>query len=379
MIHERNFTITKGGIASVVSFGAIDYLQGLLSSANLAHPLLLLDSHILHLLQKGLPFTPALIDFNEQSEKVENEIETLLSKKKVDSLIIICNQNGIDYAKIALYNFTKKIKHPHIPLIVIPTSYTAVNSASDEVFFYNRDSHTITHYSDPLLQPHMIIIDERVVSNSSAKEKALSVVAIIGGLIDALHHTPYASSEYFMALEGLSLCKEYGYQAAHSPHDSESRQKILFASYLLSLVRLQKKGGILEAMVDILHKVSGVSYPLLMNILLPSMLDVVLKGNKECFDAIATHFNSSSFIETIQTLTNPILESVAPQIPHRLYDIIDNDSNRHLVTLSDIEEASRLVFHHGHISIHPSIIDEQDIIRYFEAAFWGYSLPKEWV
>ncbi len=372
-----DFTTHFGGTRSVASFGAIEHLNSLLLELEGSSPLLILDSKAQQLFPKVLTSPPSVINFDENSGVVLQELKELLLQKKKDSIVVVSDQNGIDYVKIALY-FHLQSKEPAKPLIIIPTTYTTTNTLANEVLYYKRNKKIIECLQHSSLQPRMVIIDERMVNNISAKDKALSVIAIIGGFIDVLHHTPDTSYEYFLALEGISICKEVGYNAIHSPHDSDSRQQILFASHLLSLMRLQLGNGILETMVDILHKVSNVDARLVMNTILPFMMNVVIHGNEQTFHSIATSLGYTSFSDGILKTINSFLEPLPSQLPKRLYDITEEESLTHLLTLHDIEEASHLVFQQKAISTHPSIIDEQDIIRYWEASFWGYPLPEEW-
>ena len=378
MRNEKNFTTYKANIISVTTFGAIEHLKSIIGSINCKYPLIIIDSRVQHISHASLITPPFVLDIMKKQDIIVQEIETHIKKVVADSIIIISDQKGLDIVKLSMYTFFIRNQDISLPLIVIPTSYNTY-TLSDHLYLYQSDDESMIKYKDIRLQPKMVIIDERAVSNSSAREKALSVVAIIGGFITTLHHTTFASYEYFLAVEGLSLCKEFGYKAAHSPHDSESRHNILFASHLLSLITLEKGSWILATMAQSLHKVSGVSYPLLMSILLPFMVEVEMKGNKETFKHVATYLEESSIKDFIHTVTTTILEPIHPPVENRLYDIIDEETSVHLITINHIKDASRLTFEHKNLSIHPFIIDEQDIIRYAESAFWGYTLPKEWI
>jgi alcohol dehydrogenase class IV len=376
MKNEKDFSTYRANIISITNFGAIDHLESILHSINLTSPLIIIDSQVQHITRGTLITAPLILDITKEQNTILQEIETHIKKTTIDCIIIISAQEGLDMVKLAMYEFFRDHQESSLPLIVIPTSYTTY-TLSDALCLYQRKEKNMVRYQDIRLQPKMIIIDERAVNNGSARDKALAVVAIIGGFIDILHHTAFGSYEYFLAIEGLSLCKTYGYQAAHSPHDSESRHQILCASHLLSLITLELGNGILTTMVQSLHKVSGVNPSLLMKILLNVMIEVETKGNMETFQHAASYIEESSIEDFMYTSTTQILEPIHPPIENRLYDILDEETSFRQISLQHLKDASTLTFGQTNISIHPSIIDEQDLIRYFESAFWGYSLPKE--
>lgn len=378
MKNEKTYSTYTTNSISVVEFGAINHISSLMSSLSLYSPLILIDSRVQHISYASLMTPPFVLDVTKSEHLLLKELETHVRNTTVDSIIVISDQKGLDIAKLFLYTFITQNKENALALIAIPTSYTT-RTLESTVSIYDSKEKQIDYYHHKALEPKMVIIDERAVTNRSAKEKALSVVAIIAGFLDILHHTPYASYEYFLARTGLSICKEYGYKAAHSPHDSESRHQILFASHLLSLISYERGSGILEVMASSLHKVSGASYPLLMSILLPCMTEVLIHANKEIFKKLSTFLEASSMKDAIHTLTTTILEPIHPPIEMCLYDIIEEETHEHVITLEHIKDASRLTFNNIGVSMHPSIIDEDTIIRYFESVFWGYTLPKEWI
>lgn len=357
---------------SVVEFGAIDHLSSLLESVGVSSPLTIVDSRLHHLSHTYLLGSPFVLDVNQSQNLLMQEIERQIKVVQADSIILLSDHQGLDIVKLFLSTYTTT----PLSFIAIPTSYTT-RTLNRVLPVYNSEEKRVIYYKAQ--QPKMVIIDERAVKNMSAKEKALSVVAIFAGFLDILHHTPYASLAYFLAKRGLMICKEYGYKASHSPHDSESRHQILFASHLLSIITHEMQRGVLEVMAITLHAQSGAPYPLVMSILLSTMSEVIISGNKEVFKKIADILEAPSMKDAIHTFTTTLLEPIHPPIESCLYDIVDGESHERLITLEHMMVASNLTFRDIDVSIHPSIITEDTIIRYFEAAFWGYNLPKEWI
>ncbi|MBN1473600.1 MAG: iron-containing alcohol dehydrogenase [Syntrophaceae bacterium] len=249
------------------------------------------------------------------------EAALLFKDRGCDSLIALGSGAAVDLAKavnvlvsekadnFSAYYEEKSISGILKPLIVVPAGLANGREASNNLIIDNRE------IKSDFLYPDVMVIDHRVAAGCSAADVAESAAIAFAQAFHSFVGNSGNSMVAALAHPALSYLSQYLERGMKKPQNKEASVALVNASVMASIAYANAKPGITNLLAEELARATGISSGIFMGILLPAVIDFLVKdkikisdefllaaGSLDAYAAVAANERGQKGLETAKKL-----------------------------------------------------------------------------
>ena len=224
------------------------------------------------------------------------------------------------------------------PIIAVPTTAGTGSETGRAGVFTNEETKEKKIIFHPKMMPSIVILDPNLTIALPANLTAFTGMDVLAHCLEAYCSPFFHPLSQGIALEGISIVKEYLVKAFNNPNDIESRSNMLVGSAMGSTA-FQKGLGAIHSLSHPVGAIYNTHHGLTNAVFMPYVLVKNKNDIEEKVIAISRYINLKqytfdSFLEWILQLRKDLL------IPHTLKELIEDDSKFNTMSKMALDDPS---------------------------------------
>ena len=247
------------------------------------------------------------------------------------------------------------------PIIAVPTTAGTGSETGRAGVFTNEETKEKKIIFHPKMMPSIVILDPNLTIALPPNLTAFTGMDVLAHCLEAYCSPFFHPLSQGIALEGISIVKEYLVKAFNNPNDIESRSNMLVGSAMGSTA-FQKGLGAIHSLSHPVGAIYNTHHGLTNAVFMP----YVLKRNRESIEDKIIELsrylniqnpNFDSFMNWILELRNNL------KIPHTLKELIRESSQ--------FEEMSQMAYNDPSTQSNPVDLNVKDFLELYQNSFEG--------
>ena len=223
-------------------------------------------------------------------------------------------------------------------IIAVPTTAGTGSETGRAGVFTNEETKEKKIIFHPKMMPSIVILDPNLTIALPANLTAFTGMDVLAHCLEAYCSPFFHPLSQGIALEGISIVKEYLVKAFNNPNDIESRSNMLVGSAMGSTA-FQKGLGAIHSLSHPVGAIYNTHHGLTNAVFMPYVLVKNKNDIEEKVIAISRYINLKqytfdSFLEWILQLRKDLL------IPHTLKELIEDDSKFNTMSKMALDDPS---------------------------------------
>ena len=224
------------------------------------------------------------------------------------------------------------------PIIAVPTTAGTGSETGRAGVFTNEETKEKKIIFHPKMMPSIVILDPNLTIALPANLTAFTGMDVLAHCLEAYCSPFFHPLSQGIALEGISIVKEYLVKAFNNPNDIESRSNMLVGSAMGSTA-FQKGLGAIHSLSHPVGAIYNTHHGLTNAVFMPYVLVKNKNDIEDKIIAISRYINLrkytfDSFLEWILQLRKDLL------IPHTLKELIEDDSKFNTMSKMALDDPS---------------------------------------
>ena len=224
------------------------------------------------------------------------------------------------------------------PIIAVPTTAGTGSETGRAGVFTNEETKEKKIIFHPKMMPSIVILDPNLTIALPPNLTAFTGMDVLAHCLEAYCSPFFHPLSQGIALEGISIVKEYLVKAFNNPNDIESRSNMLVGSAMGSTA-FQKGLGAIHSLSHPVGAIYNTHHGLTNAVFMPYVLIKNKNDIEEKVIAISryinlSHYTFDSFLEWILQLRKDLL------IPHTLKELIEDDSKFNTMSKMALDDPS---------------------------------------
>tara|TARA_Y100001968_G_scaffold189667_1_gene173837 strand:+ start:149 stop:1297 length:1149 start_codon:yes stop_codon:yes gene_type:complete len=224
------------------------------------------------------------------------------------------------------------------PIIAVPTTAGTGSETGRAGVFTNEETKEKKIIFHPKMMPSIVILDPNLTIALPPNLTAFTGMDVLAHCLEAYCSPFFHPLSQGIALEGISIVKEYLVKAFNNPNDIESRSNMLVGSAMGSTA-FQKGLGAIHSLSHPVGAIYNTHHGLTNAVFMPYVLVKNKNDIEEKVIAISRYINLKqytfdSFLEWILQLRKDLL------IPHTLKELIEDDSKFNTMSKMALDDPS---------------------------------------
>ena len=224
------------------------------------------------------------------------------------------------------------------PIIAVPTTAGTGSETGRAGVFTNEETKEKKIIFHPKMMPSIVILDPNLTIALPPNLTAFTGMDVLAHCLEAYCSPFFHPLSQGIALEGISIVKEYLVKAFNNPNDIESRSNMLVGSAMGSIA-FQKGLGAIHSLSHPVGAIYNTHHGLTNAVFMPYVLVKNKNDIEEKVIAISRYINLKqytfdSFLEWILQLRKDLL------IPHTLKELIEDDSKFNTMSKMALDDPS---------------------------------------
>ena len=242
-----------------------------------------------------------------------------------------------DFEDISDY-WTRANSKNIFPIIAVPTTAGTGSETGRAGVFTNEETKEKKIIFHPKMMPSIVILDPNLTIALPANLTAFTGMDVLAHCLEAYCSPFFHPLSQGIALEGISIVKEYLVKAFNNPNDIESRSNMLVGSAMGSTA-FQKGLGAIHSLSHPVGAIYNTHHGLTNAVFMPYVLVKNKNDIEDKIIAISRYINLrqytfDSFLEWILQLRKDLL------IPHTLKELIEDDSKFNTMSKMALDDPS---------------------------------------
>ena len=247
------------------------------------------------------------------------------------------------------------------PIIAIPTTAGTGSETGRAGVFTNEETKEKKIIFHPKMMPSIVILDPNLTIALPSNLTAFTGMDVLAHCLEAYCSPFFHPLSQGIALEGISIVKEYLVKAFNNPNDIESRSNMLVGSAMGSTA-FQKGLGAIHSLSHPVGAIYNTHHGLTNAVFMPYVLVKNKNDIEDKIIAISRYINLrkytfDSFLEWILQLRKDLL------IPHTLKELIEDGSK--------FNEMSKMALDDPSTSGNPTKLSQKDFEILYQNAYEG--------
>jgi alcohol dehydrogenase class IV len=224
------------------------------------------------------------------------------------------------------------------PIIAVPTTAGTGSETGRAGVFTNEETKEKKIIFHPKMMPSIVILDPNLTIALPPNLTAFTGMDVLAHCLEAYCSPFFHPLSQGIALEGISIVKEYLVKAFNNPNDIESRSNMLVGSAMGSTA-FQKGLGAIHSLSHPVGAIYNTHHGLTNAVFMPYVLVKNKNDIEDKIIAISRYINLrqytfDSFLEWILQLRKDLL------IPHTLKELIEDDSKFNTMSKMALDDPS---------------------------------------
>ena len=224
------------------------------------------------------------------------------------------------------------------PIIAVPTTAGTGSETGRAGVFTNEETKEKKIIFHPKMMPSIVILDPHLTIALPPNLTAFTGMDVLAHCLEAYCSPFFHPLSQGIALEGISIVKEYLVKAFNNPNDIESRSNMLVGSAMGSTA-FQKGLGAIHSLSHPVGAIYNTHHGLTNAVFMPYVLVKNKNDIEDKIIAISRYINLrqytfDSFLEWILQLRKDLL------IPHTLKELIEDDSKFNTMSKMALDDPS---------------------------------------
>jgi alcohol dehydrogenase len=247
------------------------------------------------------------------------------------------------------------------PIIAVPTTAGTGSETGRAGVFTNEETKEKKIIFHPKMMPSIVILDPNLTIALPPNLTAFTGMDVLAHCLEAYCSPFFHPLSQGIALEGISIVKEYLVKAFNNPNDIESRSNMLVGSAMGSTA-FQKGLGAIHSLSHPVGAIYNTHHGLTNAVFMPYVLVKNKNDIEDKIIAISRYINLrkytfDSFLEWILQLRKDLL------IPHTLKELIEDGSK--------FNEMSKMALDDPSTSGNPTKLSQKDFEILYQNAYEG--------